>query len=437
MLKEAMKDKIEFVSLQFSDLLGVPKEVIIPFSALEGAVENGIWFDGSSIEGFARIQESDLFLKPDMATYAPVPWINENGRTARVICDIYNAEGEPFVNDPRFILKKIVKEAGQQNFVFNVGPELEFYLMRNDQNLPTTVIDSGGYFDFTSYEGFKVLRDIITALKSFNIIVETGHHEVGKGQYEIDFHYGNALETADKMLTLKYTIKKIAQMNGLRATFMAKPIAGVPGSGMHTHQSLFDERTGQNLFYDENDTYRLSKTAYHFIAGQMKHIKAMSAILCPTVNSYKRLVTGFEAPVYITWASMNRTALIRVPKWFKQKSNSARIELRCPDPTCNPYLAFAVMLKAGLEGIEHKLEPDKPVEENIFKLDQEVLRMKKIDMLPSTLNEALTYMKQSQMIKTTLGDALFNKYLDIKNHEYSEYKQQVTYWEVQRYIDMF
>jgi len=437
MLKEAMKDKIEFVSLQFSDLLGVPKEVIIPFSALEGAVENGIWFDGSSIEGFARIQESDLFLKPDMATYAPVPWINENGRTARVICDIYNAEGEPFVNDPRFILKKIVKEAGQQNFVFNVGPELEFYLMRNDQNLPTTVIDSGGYFDFTSYEGFKVLRDIITALKSFNIIVETGHHEVGKGQYEIDFHYGNALETADKMLTLKYTIKKIAQMNGLRATFMAKPIAGVPGSGMHTHQSLFDERTGQNLFYDENDTYRLSKTAYHFIAGQMKHIKAMSAILCPTVNSYKRLVTGFEAPVYITWASMNRTALIRVPKWFKQKSNSARIELRCPDPTCNPYLAFAVMLKAGLEGIEHKLEPDKPVEENIFKLDQEVLRMKKIDVLPSTLNEALTYMKQSQMIKTTLGDALFNKYLDIKNHEYSEYKQQVTYWEVQRYIDMF
>ena len=437
MLKEVMKDKIEFVSLQFSDLLGVPKEVIIPFSALEGAVENGIWFDGSSIEGFARIQESDLFLKPDMATYAPVPWINENGRTARVICDIYNAEGEPFVNDPRFILKKIVKEAGQQNFVFNVGPELEFYLMRNDQNLPTTVIDSGGYFDFTSYEGFKVLRDIITALKSFNIIVETGHHEVGKGQYEIDFHYGNALETADKMLTLKYTIKKIAQMNGLRASFMAKPIAGVPGSGMHTHQSLFDERTGQNLFYDENDTYRLSKTAYHFIAGQMKHIKAMSAILCPTVNSYKRLVTGFEAPVYITWASMNRTALIRVPKWFKQKSNSARIELRCPDPTCNPYLAFAVMLKAGLEGIEHKLEPDKPVEENIFKLDQEVLRMKKIDMLPSTLNEALTYMKQSQMIKTTLGDALFNKYLDIKNHEYSEYKQQVTYWEVQRYIDMF
>jgi len=437
MLKEAMKDKIEFVSLQFSDLLGVPKEVIIPFSALEGAVENGIWFDGSSIEGFARIQESDLFLKPDMATYAPVPWINENGRTARVICDIYNAEGEPFVNDPRYILKKIVKEAGQQNFVFNVGPELEFYLMRNDQNLPTTVIDSGGYFDFTSYEGFKVLRDIITALKSFNIIVETGHHEVGKGQYEIDFHYGNALETADKMLTLKYTIKKIAQMNGLRATFMAKPIAGVPGSGMHTHQSLFDERTGQNLFYDENDTYRLSKTAYHFIAGQMKHIKAMSAILCPTVNSYKRLVTGFEAPVYITWASMNRTALIRVPKWFKQKSNSARIELRCPDPTCNPYLAFAVMLKAGLEGIEHKLEPDKPVEENIFKLDQEVLRMKKIDVLPSTLNEALTYMKQSQMIKTTLGDALFNKYLDIKNHEYSEYKQQVTYWEVQRYIDMF
>ncbi len=436
MMTKVKQDKVEFVSLQFSDLLGIVKEVVIPAESFESALENGVWFDGSSVEGFARIQESDLFLKPDITTYAPIPWLNQNGKTARVICDIYNSNGEPFANDPRFILKKCIQEAEGQGYQFNVGPELEFYLFKdNDQR--TNVIDYGGYFDFTSYEGYRILKEIITALKSFGIIVETGHHEVGQGQYEIDFRYGDALSTADKLLTLKYTVKKIAQMYGVRATFMPKPLAGVAGSGMHTHQSLFSIDSKENLFFDSNDKYRLSRLAYHFIAGQMKHIKAMCAILCPTVNSYKRLVTGFEAPVYITWAAMNRTALIRIPKWFHQKSSSARIELRCPDPTCNPYLAFAVMLKAGLDGIKNKLEPPKPVEENIFKLDQENLTKKNIEVLPSTLNEAITFMRNSHLIKELLGEQLFERYLAIKTKESMEYKQQVTAWEIQRYLDLF
>lgn len=436
MMTKVKQDKVEFISLQFSDLLGIVKEVVIPAESFESALENGVWFDGSSVEGFARIQESDLFLKPDITTYAPIPWLNQNGKTARVICDIYNSNGEPFANDPRFILRKCIQEAEGQGYRFNVGPELEFYLFKdNDQR--TNVIDYGGYFDFTSYEGYRILKEIITALKSFGIIVETGHHEVGQGQYEIDFRYGDALSTADKLLTLKYTVKKIAQMYGVRATFMPKPLAGVAGSGMHTHQSLFSIDSKENLFFDSNDKYRLSRLAYHFIAGQMKHIKAMCAILCPTVNSYKRLVTGFEAPVYITWAAMNRTALIRIPKWFHQKSSSARIELRCPDPTCNPYLAFAVMLKAGLDGIKNKLEPPKPVEENIFKLDQENLTKKNIEVLPSTLNEAITFMRNSHLIKELLGEQLFERYLAIKTKESMEYKQQVTTWEIQRYLDLF
>lgn len=429
-------DGVEFVSLQFSDLMGIVKEVIIPVEALESAIENGLWFDGSSIEGFARIQESDMFLKPDLNTYAVVPWLNQNGKTARIICDIYNSNGEPSPNDPRYVLRKSINEARALGFEYNVGTELEFYLFKDDQQ-NTNVLDSGSYFDFTSYEGYHILKEIITALKNFGIDVETAHHEVGHGQYEIDFRYGDALTTADRLLTLKYTVKKIAQKYGVRATFMAKPIAGAAGSGMHTHQSLFRHSTNENLFYADNDPYHLSPIAYHFIAGQMKHIKALCAILCPTVNSYKRLVTGFEAPVYITWAAANRTALIRIPKWFHQKKSSARLELRCPDPTCNPYLALAAMLKAGLDGIQNQWEPPKPVEENIFKLDQEGLRMKNIDVLPSTLNEALSYMRSSKLLKELFGEQLFERYLSIKTRESMEYKQQVTTWELQRYLDLF
>jgi len=437
MLEKVKKDNVEFISLQFFDLLGVPKEVVIPFEELNDAVTNGVWFDGSSIEGFARIHESDLFLKPDISTYSLVPWLKENGKTARVICDIYKSDGEPFKDDPRYILKNIINETRKKGYQFNVGPELEFYLFRQDGTSKTNPIDSGSYFDLTSYEGYKVIKEIINALRSFGINVETSHHEVGRGQYEIDFNYGTALETADKLLTLKYTIKKIAQMYDLRATFMPKPIKGLAGSGMHTHQSLFDIKTGKNIFYDGNNKYRLSKIANNFIAGQLKHIKSMCAILCPTVNSYKRLVTGYEAPVYITWASMNRTTLIRVPNWFKQKPESARIELRCPDPTCNPYLAFAVMLKAGLDGIENNLTPIDPIEENIFKFDSESLVKNNIDILPTSLSEALNELKNDKLIQEVLGNHLSGKYISIKTKEVNEYKMQVSNWEITRYLDMF
>ena len=299
-LKQVEKEDIKFITLQFTDLLGVIKEIIIPVEELEGASRDGVWFDGSSIEGFARIQESDLFLKPDMATYAVVPWLTENGKAARLICDIYRSDGKPFEGDPRFILKQAAAEAAKAGFEYNVGPEPEFYFFKADDENRTSPIDYGGYFDLSSHEGYKVIKKIIAALENFEIKVEASHHEVGFGQYEIDFHYGNCLDIADKVLTLKYCAKKIAQMHNLHATFMPKPIMGMAGSGMHVHQSLFDINTKTNVFFDKEHKYNLSRIAYNFIAGQMKHINAMCAILCPTVNSYKRLVSGFEAPVYIT-----------------------------------------------------------------------------------------------------------------------------------------
>ncbi|MHC4634552.1 MAG: type I glutamate--ammonia ligase [Planctomycetota bacterium] len=376
-LGQAEKDNIEFVSLQFTDLLGVVKEVAIPIEELEDACRNGVWFDGSSIEGFARIQESDLFLKPDMATYAAVPWLTEDGRTARLICDIYRPDGQPFEGDPRFILKQAASEAAKLGFVYKVGPEPEFYLFRGDDKNRTTPLDHGSYFDLSSHEGYKVAKQIMGALETFGMKVETAHHEVGFGQYEIAFRYGECLETADRVVTLKYCAKRIAQMHNLHATFMPKPIMGAAGSGMHIHQSLFDV-TNENAFYDEKQEYKFSRTALNFIAGQIKHIKGMSALLCPTVNSYKRLASGYEAPVYITWATANRSALLRVPRWFTGKGVSARIELRSPDPACNPYLAFAVMLRAGLDGIKGDLMPPEAIEENIYSLDDESIAGKKM-----------------------------------------------------------
>jgi len=434
--KQVKKDKIKLVSLQFTDLFGVVKEVVIPIKELDDALANGVWFDGSSIEGFARIQESDLFLKPDPRTYAIVPWTNENGRTARLICDIYSSDGEPFVGDPRYVLRKAIEELNKQGMQFNVGPEPEFYLFE-ETDKGRKPIDTSGYFDMTSHRGYKVIKDIITALKSFGINVETSHHEVGHGQYEIDFNYGPALQIADKLLTLKYTVKKIAQIHGLRATFMPKPIMGAAGNGLHIHQSMSDIKTGKNVFFDPEDKYGLSEKAYQFMAGQMKHVKAMCAVICPLVNSYKRLVSGFEAPVYITWAGMNRSSLIRIPKWFKQKPSSARIELRCPDPSCNPYLAFAVMLKAGLKGIENKKMPPKPVEENVYQFDEEVLVNKNIDTLPSSLYEAISFLQKDDVIKKALGDFLSERYYHIKNKEIQEYSMQVTPWEEKKYLDVY
>jgi len=436
-LEQVEKDKIEFITLQFTDLLGVIKEVIIPVEGLENASRNGVWFDGSSIEGFARIQESDLFLKPDMATYAVVPWLTDDGKTARLICDIYRPDGKPFEGDPRFILKRASAEAAKEGFEYNVGPEPEFYLFRADDEKRTSPIDYGSYFDLSSHEGYKAIKKITAALENFGIKVEMSHHEVGLGQYEIDFRYGHCLDIADKVVTLKYSAKKIAQMHNLRATFMPKPVMDAPGSGMHVHQSLFDTKAKTNAFYDKDHKYNLSKIAYNFIAGQIKHINAMCAVLCPTVNSYKRLVSGFEAPVYVTWAAMNRSALVRVPKWFKHKSEAARIELRCPDPACNPYLAFAVMLKAGLDGIKNDLTPPEPVEENIYQLDGESLLQKNIELLPTSLWEALNALKKDKLLQDVLGEHLFERYIDVKTKEWSEFKKQVTNWEVEMYLDIF
>jgi glutamine synthetase len=435
-LEQVKQDEVRFVSLQFTDLVGVVREVIIPVKQLRGALVNGVWFDGSSIEGFARIQESDLFLKPDLATYSIVPWLTEDGKTARLICDIYGANGEPFAGDPRFVLKRTIAQATEMGFQFDVGPEPEFYLFRKD-TVTKSPIDYGSYFELSSFEGYKVIKGIIAALRTFGIEVEASHHEVGHGQYEIDFNYGHCLKVADELLTLKYTVKKIAQMHNLEATFMPKPIMGVVGSGMHIHQSLFNVKTKRNAFYDENDKYRLSNIAYNFIAGQMKHIKAMCIILCPTVNSYKRLISGFEAPVYITWASMNRSALIRVPQWFRQKQESARVELRCPDATCNPYLAFAVMLRAGLDGIGNNLSPPKPVEENVYQLDRESLVTKKVDVLPTSLWEALNELKKDKLIQEVLGNHLLERYIIIKTREWDEFKAQVTSWEIDKYLDIY
>jgi len=436
-LKQAEKDNIKFITLQFTDLLGVTKEIIIPIEDLESASRDGVWFDGSSVEGFARIQESDLFLKPDMATYAVVPWLTEEGKTARLICDIYCSDGKPSEGDPRFILKKAMAEAAEKGFEFNVGPEPEFYLFKADGQNRTSPLDYGGYFDLSSHEGYRVIKKIIAALESFGIRVEASHHEVGFGQYEIDFTYGKCLDTADKVLTLKYCAKKIAQMHNLHATFMPKPIMDKAGSGMHVHQSLFDIKTKTNVFYDKNHKYNLSPIAYSFLAGQIKHVAAMSAILCPTVNSYKRLISGFEAPVYITWAAMNRSSLLRIPKWFKGKNEAARIELRCPDPACNPYLAFAVMLKAGLDGIKNNLTPPEPVEEDIYSLEDEILAKKNIDILPTSLAEALDELKKNKILQDVLGEHLFERYVDVKTKEWNQFKKQVTPWEIDTYLDIF
>jgi len=436
-LEQVSKDDIKFITLQFTDLLGVTKEVVIPSAELEDAVVDGVWFDGSSIEGFARIQESDLFLKPDLTTYAVVPWHDEDGRTARLICDIRRPDGKAFEGDPRYILRRAAKEAEEMGFEYNVGPEPEFYLFKTGLEKRNLPMDYGGYFDLSSHEGYKVIKSIIAALANFGIKVEASHHEVGSGQYEIDFRYGNCLDIADKVLTLKYCAKKIAQMHNLHATFMAKPIMGANGSGMHVHQSLFDIKAKRNVFYDENNEYNLSKTALSFIAGQIEHIRAASAILCPTVNSYKRLIPGYEAPVYITWATANRSALLRVPRWFEQKNASARVELRCPDPSCNPYLAFAVMLKAGLDGIENGLTPPEPVEENIYQLDDESLLHKNIDILPTSLWKALGALKKDELISGVLGEHLFGRYLDVKTREWDEFRRQVTAWEIDTYLDIF
>ncbi|MGD8997212.1 MAG: type I glutamate--ammonia ligase, partial [Anaerolineae bacterium] len=375
LLKRVTEDGVQFVSLQFTDVMGAIKSVTIPVGRLEGALEEGVWFDGSSIEGFARIYESDLVLIPDAGTYRVLPWSAPERRRARIMCDVYGPDGNPSLRVPRQVLKRVMARAAEMGYVYNVGPELEFFLFRRsgepNQGHPTRPVphDVGSYFDFSAGdEAQQVRSEIILALEALGMQVESSHHEVATGQHEIDFRYADALTSADNATTFKYTVRGVAASHGLYASFMPKPIFGINGSGMHTHQSVFSVE-GENLFYDPDNDYHLSRLAYNFIAGQMAHARALAAVVAPTVNSYKRLTPGYEAPVYICWAQLNRSSLIRVPAHGAETS-ATRIELRCPDPSCNPYLAFAAMLAAGLDGIERDLTPPEAVNEDVYHFDQ-------------------------------------------------------------------
>jgi len=434
-LERVKNDDVKFIQLQFSDLYGIVKSLTIPSRQLSDAMENGVWFDGSSIEGFARICESDMYLKPDVNTYAVIPWlISEYGNTARFICDIYTPDDEPFEGDPRFILKKAIAEVAEMGYKFNTGPEMEFFLFKTNEGLSPLPNDKAGYFDLTTDEAYDVRREMTVTAEQFGIEIETTHHEVAIGQHEISFKYGEALTTADNATTLRFVVKAIAQKHGLHATFMPKPIANENGSGMHVHQSLFDIKTGINAFYNEADEYKLSPIAHNFVAGQLKHISGMSAILSPTVNSYKRLVPGYEAPVYISWARRNRSDLIRIPQYQTGKENATRFEYRSPDPACNPYLTFAVMLAAGLEGIEKKYELPPPLEENAFEMTGEERKRRGIQTLPGSLSEAIHHAERSELLRKALGDHVFRTFIENKKIEWEQYRTQVTEYELKRYL---
>ena len=437
-LEFSKRDRVQFVQLQFTDLNGLLKGITIPVSKLEDVLEDGLWFDGSSIEGFTRIFESDMYLVLDINTYAVVPWTKDNGAVvARFMCDVYMPDGKPFEGDPRFILKKQLERARKLGYIFNVGPELEFFLFRKENGkLMPLPHDTAGYFDQTTDLAVEIRQDMTTALHGFGIDVEALHHEVAVGQHEIDFRYSDALTIADQASTLKFTLKYVAAHHNLHATFVPKPIAGINGSGMHVHQSLFSV-DGKNLFFDAKDDYHLSKIAKYFIMGQLTHIKAMNAILNPTINSYKRLVVGYEAPVYIAWGQRNRSALIRIPRYTPGREKAVRAELRCPDPTANPYLAFAVMIAAGLDGIEKKMLPPPPVEENIYEFTDEEAKKRKIGVLSRDLTEAIEQLENDKVIRAALGDYVFAKLKDLKQQEWDEYRMQVTPWEIDRYLEKY
>lgn len=438
LLERVQADQVKFISLQFTDVTGAVKSVDFPVERLGAALEDGVWFDGSSVEGFARIQESDMRLIPDPGTYAVLPWSPDDLRRARVFCDIYQPDGEPFPGDPRGTLKRILDRLEERGWTYNVGPEPEFFLLKrtNGDNIYPVPHDVGGYFDFSaSDDAVRVRTELMEALSGMGLDVEMGHHEVALGQHEIDFRFADALRTADNVLTLKYTVKAIAAQHGLVASFMPKPIYGINGSGMHCHQSMFDQ-DGNNLFFDSGDEYRLSPTAKGFIAGQLLHARGMSALVAPTVNSYKRLVPGYEAPVYIGWAQINRSALIRIPRYTPGREKSTRAELRYPDPSANPYLAFAAMLAAGLDGIDRQLTPPEPLNNiNVYHLTDEERAKLGIDSLPGSLAEALHEFEDDMVLKEALGPGIWETFLRAKWSEVEEYRTHVTDWELERYLE--
>ena len=426
---------VEFIRMQFTDIFGRLKNVAITASQIRKAVNNEIMIDGSSIEGFVRINESDMYLYPDLDSYTILPWRPQHGRVARLICDVYLPDGTPFAGDPRSTLKRVIRKAEDMGYSFNVGPECEFFLFETDADgQPTTrTNDDAGYFDLDPMDhGGSTRREICMMLEKMGYEVEASHHEVAAGQHEIDFKYSDALKTADNIMTFKLAVKTIAQKNGLHATFMPKPIFGINGSGMHTNMSLF--RDGKNIFADPEGEHGLSKEAYSFVAGILTHIKSMTAITNPLVNSYKRLVPGYEAPCYLSWSASNRSALIRIPA---ARGNGTRIELRCPDPSCNPYLELAVCLIAGLDGIEKGLTPPPEVLDNIFAMSEEERRAQGIDSLPSSLKEAVDRMLEDELICSTLGEHIITQYAAGKYAEWDEYRTAVSDWEVSRYLMMY
>ncbi|PWB75734.1 MAG: type I glutamate--ammonia ligase [Anaerolineales bacterium] len=438
LLKRVKEDEVKFVSLQFTDVTGSVKSVDMPVNGLEGALEDGVWFDGSSVEGFARIQESDMRLVLDPDTYAVLPWSLDERRRARIFCDIQMPDGRPFEGDPRGVLKRMIAKIAERGWTYNIGPEPEFFLFKggNGDSVHPVPHDVGGYFDFSAGdEAVRVRTKLMDALNSMGLEVEVGHHEVALGQHEIDFRFADAVKAADNVLTLKYTVKAIAALHGLTASFMPKPVYGINGSGMHCHQSLFDDK-GNNLFFDEKDEYHFSPVAYSFIAGQLKHARGLAALVAPTVNSYKRLVPGYEAPVYIGWAQQNRSALIRIPRYTKGRNKSMRAELRFPDPSSNPYLAFAGMLAAALDGIDNKLTPPKPLNNvNLYHLDAKDRKKLGVGELPGSLGEALVELSKDKVLVDALGESAYEAFVRAKTEEWDEYRTHVTDYEIERYLE--
>lgn len=439
LLKKVKEDNVKFISLQFTDVMGAVKSLDMPIRHLEDVAKDGAWFDGSSVEGFARIQESDMRLKVDPDTYAVLPWSADDSKRARVFCDIYTPSGEPFEGDPRGALKRILKKIADRGWMLNIGPEPEFFLFKaSDGNgVHPVPHDTGGYFDFSSFDEAVIVRTaLMEALDAMGLDVEVGHHEVALGQHEIDFRFADALKAADNVLTLKYTVKAIAAQHGLTASFMPKPVYGINGSGMHCHQSLFDIKTGANLFFDAKDEAHLSPLAYSFIAGQLEHARALAGVVAPTVNSYKRLVPGYEAPVYIGWAQQNRSALIRIPRYTEGRDKAVRAELRFPDPSSNPYLAFTVMLAAALDGIDKNMKAPKALNNiNLYHLNKEERTKLGVTELPGSLAESLSELEKDEVLKSALGTTLYEAYMRAKWEEWDEFRLRVTDFEITKYLE--
>ncbi len=426
------EEDVEFIRLQFTDMFGNLKNIAITASQLDRALNNKCMFDGSAIDGFVRIEESDMCLYPDLSTFNILPWRPQQSRVARMICDVRRPGGEPFEGDPRYVLKQAIAQAEAMGYTFEVGPECEFFLFNTDENtIPTTVThEQAGYFDIGPMDfGENARRDMVMTLEELGFTIEASHHEMAPAQHEIDFKYDEVLATADNIMTFKFAVRTIAKRHGLHATFMPKPKAGVNGSGMHINMSL--HKDGKNIFEDANDEFGLSKEAYWFIGGLMKHIKGMAAITNPLVNSYKRLVPGFEAPEYIAWSATNRSPLIRIPA---MNGEGTRIELRSPDSAANPYLTLALCLRAGLQGIAEKIEPPKAVNANIFKMTESERTAAGIDNLPTSLRDAIDELKKDKFICEVLGEHITEKYIDAKTKEWEQYRSQISEWEIQEYL---